>query len=108
MLSERRLAIGAKAFLIELLQLWGFAQQPPHGIPEATVRERQQQYFRYRLSEAIARLPEGSELLAEVLEEILSIATGEDEIVGWRPPALAETLSRITEPLTSYTHAAKC
>jgi hypothetical protein len=107
MLSERRFRIFAKALFIEMLQLWGIAKQPPHRIPEAIVAQRQREYYRYRLSEAIARLGEDKGLLAEVLEEILLIATGEDEVVGWRPPAVEETLSRLREPLSSCTHAAE-
>jgi len=98
MLSERRFRIFAKALFIEMLQLWGIAKQPPHRIPEAIVAQRQREYFRYRLSEAIARLGEDKELLAEVLEEIILVATGEVEIVGWRPLSLEEARWRITQP----------
>ena len=42
-----------------------------------------------------------SSKLAEVLIEILELIVGESEIEGWRPPALEEVLSRITEPLAS-------
>jgi hypothetical protein len=43
-------------------------------------------------------------LLTEVLEEIFAVATGAEQIINWTPPALAEALSRIGEPLDG----AKC
>ena len=66
------------------------------------------EYFRRRLEESSAVLSNDSSRLAEALIEILELIVGFSKIADWRPPALAETLSRITEPLTSYTHAAKC
>jgi hypothetical protein len=104
MLSERREAIWTKALVIEILELWGLARQPAHRIPTAVVAEQQRKYFRWRLEEAVEWLYFDSEPLAEVLEEILLLVTGEEEIVKWTPPALEETLSRITEPLTLYPH----
>ena len=83
-----------------MLQLWAFAQQPAHRIPESIVAERVRAYFHWRLEETLECLCFDSEPLADVLEEILLIAAGEDEIINWRPPTLAETLSRIGEPLT--------
>jgi hypothetical protein len=68
MLSERQEAIWITALWAETLELWGLARQPAHRIPEAIVRERQRDYFRYRLKAAIVGLQEDSELLAEVLE----------------------------------------
>jgi len=70
--------------------------------------ERAREYFRWRLEEAVAALPADSSALSEALSEMLALVIGEDEIEGWRPPALAETLSKITEPLASCTHGAKC
>jgi hypothetical protein len=99
MLTERREAVWVQSLWVERLVLWGLARQPAHRIPEAIVAERQRKYFQWRLKEAIEELWADSELLAEVLEEILLIATGEDEIVGGRPPALEEMLSRLAEPL---------
>ena len=45
-------------------------------------------------------LPTDSAKLAEVLNEMFALLVGEEEIKGWRPPALEEVLSRLTEPLT--------
>ena len=59
------------------------------------------EYFRRRLEESSAVLSNDSSRLAEALIEILELIAGESEIVGWRPPALEQTLSRLTEPLTS-------
>jgi hypothetical protein len=101
MLTERREAIATKALWVEILELWGLARQPAHRIPAEVVRERQQAYFRWRLEEAITKLSADGELLAEVLEEILLIATGQEKIVNWRPPALEEMLLRIGKPLAS-------
>ena len=70
--------------------------------------EMVREYFRNRLGESSAVLSNDSSKLAEALIEILELIVGESEIAGWRPPALAETLSRITEPLASCTHATKC
>jgi len=103
MLSDRRLLIAVRAEVIEMLQLWAFAQQPAHRIPESIVAERQREYFRWRLEEALEWLCFDSEPFAELLEEILLVATGEEKIINWRPPALEETLSRISEPLTFCT-----
>jgi hypothetical protein len=91
-----------------MLQLWGFAQHSPRRLPEAIVAGRQREYFHLRLAEAIARLPKDNELLTEVLEEIILIATGEDEIIGWRPVTLVEARTRIGEPLTCAQDRDKC
>ena len=99
MLTERREAIATKALWVEILELWGLARQPAHRIPEAIVVQRQRQYFRWRLKEALEVLWADNELLAEVLEEILLIATGEDVIINWRPLSLEEARARIGEPL---------
>jgi hypothetical protein len=85
------------------MELWALARQPAHRIPTAIVAARQQEYFKWRLAEAIAGLCADAELLGEVLEEILLIATGEDKIVGWRPPELEEMLLKIGEPLSLIT-----
>ena len=108
MLSERRYQIFVKSLFVEMMELWALARQPASRIPTAVVAERQRAYFRWRLEEALEWLGFDSRPLAEVLEEILLIATGEEEIINWRPPALEEVLSRLTEPLASYTHGAKC
>jgi hypothetical protein len=100
MLSERRFRIFAKALFIEMLQLWRFAVQPPHRIPEAIVAQRQREYFRLRLAEAIHVLCVNSAALAEVLVEIILVATGEEEIVGWRPPPLCHG-EALDKPLAS-------
>ena len=101
MLTERRFQLFAKALFIEVMQLWAFARQPAHRIPAAIVAGRLQEYCRWRLSEALERLGFDSEPLGQVLEEILLLATGEEEIINWRPPALEEMRVRITEPLAS-------
>jgi hypothetical protein len=103
MLSEHREAIWARALWVEILELWALARQPAHRIPSTIVRERQLEYFRWRLEEAITKLSVDGELLAGVLEEILLIAIGEDTIVNWQPPSIDETLIRIGEPLTPRT-----
>jgi hypothetical protein len=68
---------------------------------QAEIAERFTRYFRLRFGEALEALSGDSSALAEVLSEMLALLIGEEEIVGWRPPALEETLSRITEPLAS-------
>jgi hypothetical protein len=68
---------------------------------EAVIAERFRKYFRWRFEEALEVLSSDSSALAEVLNEMFALLIGEDELEGWRPPALAETLSRIMEPLTS-------
>jgi hypothetical protein len=108
MLKDRRFQIFARSLFVEKMQLWALAAQPAHRIPESVVAERQREYFRWRLEEALEWLGLDSEPLADCLEEILLLATGEEEIINWTPPALSETLSRITERLASYTHAAEC
>jgi len=51
---------------------------------EAVVAERLQEYLCNRITEAIEVLGEDSSLLASVLIEILEVATGDAELVGWR------------------------
>jgi hypothetical protein len=85
------------------MELWALARQPPHRIPEAIVARRQREYCRWRLEEALEWLCFDSEPLAEVLEEILLLATGEEEIINWRPPAIEDMLGRLTQPLRSHT-----
>jgi hypothetical protein len=102
MLSERREAVAVKAQFVEMMELWALARQPAHRIPTEIVAQRQREYCRWRLAEAVESLRADSEKLADVLEEILLLASGEEQIINWTPPALTETLSRITEPLTSY------
>jgi hypothetical protein len=63
------------------------------------IAERARRYFRWRFKEALEVLPTDGQPLAEVLNEMFAPLIGEDEVEGWRPPALAETLSRITEAL---------
>jgi hypothetical protein len=99
MLTERREAVLVQSLWIERLVFWDLARQPAHRIPTAVVAERQRAYFRRRLEEAVETLPGDSEPLAEVLEEILLIATGEDVIINWRPLSLEEARARIGEPL---------
>ena len=103
MLSERRYQIFVKSLFVEMMELWALARQPAHRSPESIVAERQREYFRWRLEEALEWLCFDSEPFAELLEEILLVATGEEKIINWRPPALEETLSRISEPLTFCT-----
>ena len=55
---------------------------------EAVVAESLRQYLSDRLTEATRVLSEDSSRLAKVLIEILELATGEAEIVGWRCSAL--------------------
>jgi hypothetical protein len=106
MLSERREAIWIKSLFVEMMELWARAEPPARLIPESVVVQRQRQYFRWRLEEALEVLWVDSEPLAEVLEEILLLVNGAEVIINWVPPALAETLLRINEPLTSCIHAA--
>jgi hypothetical protein len=54
------------------------------------VAERLRQYLCNRLTKATRVLSEDSSRLAEVLIEMLEIATGQAEIVGWRPVTLGE------------------
>jgi hypothetical protein len=89
-----------------MMELWALARQPARLIPEAIVAERLREYCRWKLSEAQEVLWVDSEPLAEVLEEILLLVNGAEEIINWRPPALEETLSRINEPLTFCIHGA--
>ena len=99
MLTERREAIWIKSLFVEMMELWARAEPPARLIPESVVVQRQRQYFRWRLKEALEVLWADNELLAEVLEEILLIATGEDVIINWRPLSLEEARARIGEPL---------
>jgi hypothetical protein len=101
MLSERRFQLFANSLFVEMMELWALARQPAHRIPEAVVAQRLGAYCRWRLEDAVERLWCDSEPLAEVLEELLLVATGQEEIINWQPPALTETLSRITGPLAS-------
>jgi hypothetical protein len=73
---------------------------------EAEIADRAKKYFRWRLEVAVAALSGDSSALAEVLNEVFVLVIGEDEIIGWRPPALEEMLLRLEEPLTSCTHDA--
>jgi len=79
----------------------------PEELPEM-VRE----YFRWRLEEALEVLPTDSAMLAEVLNEMFALLVGEEEIKGWRAPALEDVHSRIGESLKRAprmeTNAAQC
>jgi hypothetical protein len=44
------------------------------------------------MEEAVEALATDSEPLAELLEEILDLVSGEEEIVGWEPPPLVSSL----------------
>jgi hypothetical protein len=103
MLKDRRIKIAWRAHLAELGVIQRF-ERPS----ETEVADRCRRYFRWRLAEAVEFLSTDSEKLAEILNEILALVIGEDEVENWTPPALEETLSRITEPLASYTDAAHC
>jgi hypothetical protein len=88
--------IAWKAYLAEL-GVMQMLERPS----EAEIAERFRRYFRWRLEEAIGVLSADSSALSEVLIELFLTVTGEDEIVGWRPPALEKSLSRITEPIVA-------
>jgi hypothetical protein len=95
MLKDRKLRIAWRAYLAEKTVM----QRLDHP-SQAEIAERFKGYFKWRFSDAAKALQkEGSELLAEVLIELHWILIGEDEIVGWRPPALAEARARINETL---------
>ena len=83
MLRDQKLRIAWKAYLAELA-----AMQLTEHPSEPVVAERLREYLCHRLTEATRVLSEDSSRLAEVLIEILEIATGEARIVGWRCPAL--------------------
>jgi hypothetical protein len=70
---------------------------------EAEIAGRARRYFRWRFKEALEVLPADSAKLAEVLSELCALLVGVEEVEGWQPPALEQTLSRISEPLTSCT-----
>jgi hypothetical protein len=82
MLQDRRLRIAWKAYLAE-----GLALQLAEHPSRAVVAERMREYLSNRLERAIRVLSEDSSLLADILVEMLEIAIGEEEIIGWRPPA---------------------
>jgi hypothetical protein len=107
MLTERRYQIFVKSLFIETMELWTSARQPASRIPTEIVAERLREYFRWRLCEALESLWFDSEPLRDVLDEILLVASGQEQIINWTPPALAEVRTRITEPLASYTYAAE-
>jgi hypothetical protein len=94
MLKDRALRIAWRAWLADkgIMQM---LERPPR----AEVAERARKYFRWRLEEALEALPGNSSALAEALEEIFLIATGEEEIQDWHPPAIEAMLSKLTEPL---------
>jgi hypothetical protein len=94
MLQDRRIKIAWRTYLAEL----GVVQALERPC-EAEIAERFRRYFRWRFQEAVRQLPGDSSLLTDVLNEMFALLIGEDEVEGWRPPALAETLSRITEPI---------
>jgi hypothetical protein len=98
MLTERR-AIFIKSLFVEMMELWARAEPPARLIPESVVAERLREYCRWRLEEALESLWSDSEPLADCLEEILLLAAGEEVVINWRPPALEEMFSRLTEPL---------
>jgi hypothetical protein len=110
MRAERREAIFVHSLFVEMIELWARAQQPAHRIPEAIVRERQLEYFHWRLEEAVGRLEEGDgEVLGEVLEEMLMISTGQEEIINWRPVTLEDARRRIGKPIVRMeTNGAEC
>jgi hypothetical protein len=66
---------------------------------EAEIAERFRGYFHWRFVEAVEVLGSDSSALTEVLIEMEALLVGEEEIENWRPPALAETLTRIADPL---------
>ena len=66
------------------------------------------EYFQWRLEEALEVLPTDSAKLAEVLNEMFALLVGEEEIKGWRPPALEDVHSRIGESLKGAPRMDKC
>jgi hypothetical protein len=102
MIRERRLRIAWKAYLVDkgVMQM---LERPS----EAEIAERARKYFRWRLEEALEVLPTDSAKLAEVLNELFALLVGEDEIVDWQPPTLAEAGARIGGPLRMETNAAE-
>src|SRR5262249_55626914 len=95
---DRRLRIAWRAWLAErgTMQM---LERPS----EAEIAERFRKYFKWRFQEALEVLDSGEcSALAEVLTEMYALVIGEDELEGWRPPALEETLSRIGKPLSSH------
>ena len=66
------------------------------------------EYFRWRLEEALEVLPTDSAMLAEVLNEMFALLVGEEEIKGWRAPALEDVHSRIGESLKGAPRMDKC
>jgi hypothetical protein len=94
MLRNRRIKIAWKAYLAEL-----GVMQALERPSEAVIVQRFRGYFRWRFQEAVEVLGSDSSALAEVLNEMCALVIGQDQLEGWRPPALAETLLRITEPL---------
>jgi hypothetical protein len=103
MLTERREAIFIKSLFVEMMELWARAEPPARLIPESVLVERLREYCRWRLEEALKSLWSDSEPLADCLEEILLLATGEEVVINYWPPALEEVLLRINEPLASCT-----
>jgi hypothetical protein len=72
--SERRMKLAWKAYCAELV-----AMQMAEHPSEVVVAERVREYLRNRLAEATRVLYADSSALAELLIEILEIATGEAE-----------------------------
>ena len=95
MLKDRRMRIAWRAWLAERGVIHRL-ERPS----EAVIAERFRRYFRWRLEEAVEVLGSDSSALAEALNEMFAMLVGEDEVDGWRPPALEQTLLRIREPLT--------
>jgi hypothetical protein len=53
------------------------------------IQSRVKEYLRWRLQEVISVLAGDAEPLTELLIEILELLDGEQQIIGWQPPALA-------------------
>lgn len=83
-------AIALKAWYAEK----AIALRLERPLPEV-VERRFREYVKWRLQETINVLTHNPEPLAEMLEEVLLLLSGEEMIIGWAPLSIEEAHARI-------------
>jgi hypothetical protein len=82
-LWARRFRIALRAHLAEKLIMQRLDKPSAEEI-----HSRVKEYLRWRLQESLEVLAIDPEPLGEFLVEILELVHGEQQIIGWQPPAL--------------------
>ena len=96
MLTERKIRIAFEAWVADR-----WARELAESPSETAAHVRG--HYRRRLRAGLAA--KGSSYLAEALIELEGLVLEEAQICRWQLPRLRETILRLTEPLSSCTHA---